>query len=452
MRRFTTLWVGYLVSVLGSSLTSLALGVWVFQRTGSATQYGLIIVMSFLPGILATPVAGALVDRWSRRGILAVSNALSAVTIFALAALFLSGTLQPWHIFIVVGIQSLLRALTAPSMNSIVILLVPKEQVGRANGMVLLAQALGGTLGFAAGGVLLMAVGLGGVLLIDCASFVVNMLAVLLVSIPRQRRSEGGSTGGGGLGAEIRQGWRYLSARRDLLALVVLYGTVGVAVAPADVLITPVVLSYASAEALGVVLAAAGVGAVVGSLVLAAWGGPRRRIHALAGLTLPIGGFMCLGVVQPSVALIMIAAFGYSLFSTIVDGTARGILQVEVEPDIQGRVFAFFNMVANTVQCVAFALSGPLADQVFEPLLREGGPLTGSVGTFFGVGPGRGTALLILVCGLAVIVTALLAYRRPDLRALPDRPTGGAKKAAAKEEPDPSAMALARQRADGETS
>lgn len=337
-------------------------------------------------------------------------------------------------------------------MNSIVILLVPKEQVGRANGMVLLAQALGGTLGFAAGGVLLMAVGLGGVLLIDCASFVVNMLAVLLVSIPRQRRSEGGSTGGGGLGAEIRQGWRYLSARRDLLALVVLYGTVGVAVAPADVLITPVVLSYASAEALGVVLAAAGVGAVVGSLVLAAWGGPRRRIHALAGLTLPIGGFMCLGVVQPSVALIMIAAFGYSLFSTIVDGTARGILQVEVEPDIQGRVFAFFNMVANTVQCVAFALSGPLADQVFEPLLREGGPLTGSVGTFFGVGPGRGTALLILVCGLAVIVTALLAYRRPDLRALPDRPTGGAKKAAAKEEPDPSAMALARQRADGETS
>ncbi|MBG0816363.1 MFS transporter [Planomonospora sp. ID82291] len=448
MRGFTTLWAGYLVSVLGSSLTSLALGVWVFQQTGSATQYGLVIVMSFLPGILVTPPAGALVDRWSRRSTLAASNALSAVTIFALAGLFLSGTLQPWHIFIVVGVQSLLRAFTVPAMNSVVILLVPKEQVGRANGMVLLAQALGGTLGFAAGGVLLMAVGLGGVLLLDCASFVVSMLAVLLVPVPHQRRTAADPAGGGGLGGEIRQGWRYLLARRGLLALVVLYGAVGVAVAPADVLITPVVLSFASPEVLGLVLGGAGLGAVAGSLVLAVWGGPRRRIHALAGLTLPIGAFICLGVARPSVTLIMVAAFGYSLFSTIVDGTARGVLQVEVEPEVQGRVFAFFNMVANTVQCAAFALAGPLADQVFEPLLRDGGALTGSVGTFLGVGPGRGTALLLLICGLAVIVTALVAYRQPDLRALPDRPSGGAKE----NEPESSVMALAQERADGKIS
>ncbi|TMR99679.1 MFS transporter [Nonomuraea basaltis] len=425
MRRFTTLWAGYLVSVLGSSLTSLALGVWVFQQTGSATQYGLIIVMSFLPGILVTPLAGALVDRWSRRSILAVSNALAAVTIFALAALYMAGALQPWHILIGVGVQSLLRALTAPTMNSIVILLVPKEQVGRANGMVLLAQALGGTVGFAAGGVLLLAIGLGGVLLLDCMSFVLNMLVVLFVSIPRQAKSAAGSENTGTLLSEMRQGWTYLSRRRGLVALVVLYGAVGVCVAPAEVLITPVVLSFASAEALGLVLAAVGVGAVVGSLILATWGGPRRRIHALAGLTLPIGVFLSLGALQPSVVLIMIAAFGYSLFSTIVDGTARGILQVEVEPDIQGRVFALFNMVASAVQCVAFGLAGPLADLVFEPLLREGGALTSTVGSFLGVGVGRGTALLVLLCGLAVIVTAAVAYRQRDLRNLPDRPSGG---------------------------
>lgn len=406
-------------------MTALALGVWVFQQTGSATQYGLIIVMSFLPGIVVMPLAGALVDRWNRRAILVVSNALSAAAIFTLAMLFVAGVLEPWHIFVGVGVQSLLRAMADPTMSSIVVLLVPKVQIGRANGMLLLAQALGSTVGFAAGGVLLIALGLDGVLLLDCATFVFNMLVVLFVAIPRPRRSAAGTENAGRLLDEVRQGWRYLSARRGLVALVVFYGMVGFAVAPADVLLTPVVLSFASAEALGFVLAGVGVGAVLGSLTLAAWGGPRRRIHGLAGFVLPLGLFMCLGASRPNVVLIVFAALGYSYCSTIADGTARNVLQVEVEPDMQGRVFATFNMVANGIQCLAYVLAGPAADGLFEPLLRKGGPLAPSVGSLLGVGAGRGTALLVLLFGLVVVVTALVSYRQKALRDLSDRPTEG---------------------------
>src|SRR6266511_4368010 len=211
MRKFTALSAGLLVSVLGSAFTGLALAVWVFQTTGSVTQYGITLVLNFLPGILFAPVAGALVDRWNRRTILMVSDALNAVTVLAMA-----GVLRLWHVFVVIGVGSLLRAIQMPALNSVVVLLAPKEHVGRANGMVLLAQAIGNTVGFAAGGVLLVAIGLDRVLLIDCATFVLNVAILLFVAIPAPPRSAAGSADAGRLLGEIRQGWRYLSTRRVL--------------------------------------------------------------------------------------------------------------------------------------------------------------------------------------------------------------------------------------------
>jgi hypothetical protein len=226
--------------------------------------------------------------------------------------------------------------------------------------------------------------------------------------------------------ADMRAGWRHLSGRPGLIAVVTLYGVVGALVAPAEVLITPMVLSFANSDGLGIVLGLFGLGAVVGSLLLTAPGAPRRRVRALAGCTFPIGVFMALGALRPSVALVAVAAFGYQLFSTYVDGTARGILQTQTDPDVQGRVFALFNMVASTVQCVAFAAAGPLADVVFEPLVHSGGPLAGRLDPVIGSGAGRGAALLVLLCGVGVMATAVVAARSRGLRSLPDRTTGDA--------------------------
>src|SRR5690606_18936661 len=142
--------------------------------------------------------------------------------------------------------------------------------------------------------------------------------------------------------------------------------------------------------------ASMGIGAIVGSLALTTWGGPRRRIHGLAGFALPLGLFLVLGASRPSVPLIVIAALGFTICFTIVDGTSRNILQTEVEPDVQGRVFATYNMVGGAVLASSYLLAGPIADRVFEPMLREGGRLAGSVGSVIGTGPGRGMAFLML--------------------------------------------------------
>jgi len=310
-------------------------------------------------------------------------------------------------------------------LSSAVVLLAPKEQTGRANGLLMLAQALGNTVGFAGGGVLLLAIGLDGVLLLDFATFVLNIVILAFVRIPRPPRvAAGPGTPGDGLLAEIRTGWRVLGTRRALLTLLLFSAALNVSLGYADALLTPLVLSFASAAALGVVVASMGIGAVVGSLALAAWGGPRRRINGLAGFALPLGAFLCLGALRPSVPLIVVAALGFTFCFTIVDGTTRNVLQLEVEPQVQGRVFATYNMVSGAVLSLSYLLAGPLADRVFEPLLRAGGRLTGSVGTVVGTGPGRGIALLMLVIGVIMLATATAAYVQPSLRGLADRPGG----------------------------
>jgi MFS transporter, DHA3 family, macrolide efflux protein len=444
MRAFIALSSGLLITVLGSAFTGLAMGAWVFQETGSATLYGITLLINLLPMVVFGPIAGVVVDRFSRRTVLIVCEAVSAVTVVGLALIYHAGDLRPVHIFVAVGIQSLIRAVQLPAMSSVVVLLAPKEQVGRANGLIMLAQALGNTVGFAAGGFLLVAIRLDGVLLVDFATFLANIAILLFVQIPNPRRAKaepaeagpgaGSPESGGGLLAEIQTGYRVIGASRALVALLVFSAVLNLSLGYADAMLTPLVLSFASAAALGLVVGSMGVGAVLGSASLAAWGGPRRRITGLAGFALPLGLFLCLGALRPSVPLIAVAAVGFTFCFTIVDGTNRSILQLEVAPEVQGRVFATYNMLSGGMLAFSYLLAGPLADHVFEPLMRTSvaagrrstldGRLTGSVGSVIGTGPGRGIALLMLLVGLVMLITAVVAYLQPSLRNLPDRPAG----------------------------
>jgi len=99
-RTFLVIWAGQLVSLVGSGLTGFALGVWVYQRTGSVTQFALISLSTALPGILFSPIAGALVDRWDRRWAMILSDAGAGLCTLTMAVLLLLNRLQVWHIYL----------------------------------------------------------------------------------------------------------------------------------------------------------------------------------------------------------------------------------------------------------------------------------------------------------------------------------------------------------------
>src|SRR5215213_5137860 len=184
LRTFIIVWFGQLVSLVGTGLTSFGLGVWVFQRTGSATEYALISVFAVLPGILLSPVAGVIVDRHDRRKIMILSDSVAALSTLVIALLYVSGTLAVWHIYISAMVSSASSAFQFPAYSASTSLLVPKQHLGRASGMMRSASAISLIISPALAGVLVVQIGLQGIIAIDFSTFLVAMLALAVVRFP----------------------------------------------------------------------------------------------------------------------------------------------------------------------------------------------------------------------------------------------------------------------------
>lgn len=415
MRQFFVIWTGQLVSVLGSGLTSFALGVWVYQRTGSVTQFALISLFATLPGILFSPFAGALADRWDRRWVMILSDSGAGVCSLAIAALFLTGQLQIWHIYLATGLSAVFNTFQWPAYAASVALLVPKQQLGRANGMVQIAQAIAQLVTPALAGVLMLTLRLEGIILIDMLTFFFAVGTLLVSRIPRPVAAATPEAGRQSLLRDFGDGLSYLRVRPGLLAILLLFGASNLMIGVVSVLATPLVLSIASSTTLGLVISIGGSGMLAGSLLMSAWGGPKRRIYGMYGFMLLEGLAILAAGLQPSVPLFTAAAFAFFFALPIDAGCSQTIVQSKVPHSMQGRVFAVQRMIARSCMPLAYLMAGPLADR-FEPLLASGGPLAGSVGLFIGVGQGRGIGLLFIVFGLCYVLLTLAGYAYPRLR------------------------------------
>jgi DHA3 family macrolide efflux protein-like MFS transporter len=217
MRVFGVVWLGQVVSVVGSGLASFALGVWVFERTGSVTQFALLGLFAVLPRVLLSPLAGAIVDRWDRRVVMIVADAGAGVCTFILALLLFTNELEMWHIFLVVVASAAFSTLQWPAYTATTTVLVPKKDLGRANGMVQFGRAASDILAPVLAGALLLSVQLEGVILIDSVTFLFAIITLVLVRFPKPQSATAVELEKSSLRQDMTFGWRYISARQGLL-------------------------------------------------------------------------------------------------------------------------------------------------------------------------------------------------------------------------------------------
>jgi MFS family permease len=415
-RTFLLIWLGQLLSLVGSGLTGFALGVWVFRTTGSVTKFALISLATALPGILFSPIAGALVDRWDRRKAMILSDIGAGVCTLSMALLLMADRLEVWHIYIAMGISSTFSAFQWPAYSAATTLLVPKEHLGRASGMVQTGEAAAQIISPVLAGVLMTAIGVQGVMLIDVATLLFALATLFVVHIPRPAVTAEGEAGKGSLLREAAYGWTYIRARPGLFGLLLFFAVINFSNGIIQVLFTPLVLSFTTAQTLGLLLSIGGLGILGGSLLMSVWGGPKRRIYGILSANLLAGLAMYLIGFPPRPWILGTAAFIVLSCTPIANGCSQAIWQVKTTPDVQGRVFATRRMIAWASLPGAYLAAGPLADRVFEPLMAEGGALAGSVGRIIGVGMGRGIALLYIVLGTLSVLAVVAAYSYPRLR------------------------------------
>jgi MFS transporter, DHA3 family, macrolide efflux protein len=418
MRVFLLVWFGQMVSIIGSGLSSFALDVWIYQKTGSVTQFAIGFLFGSLPPLLIIPFAGTLADRWNRRYCMMISDCGAGLSMLAIAILLFTGRLEIWHIYIAIACSSAFGSLQWPAYQAAIPQIVPTQYLDRANGLTQLADALKMLLPPILGGALLVTIQLQGVLLIDFITFSCSLITLAIVRFPPVKTADLEATVDkpASILAEFNYGWKYIQARPGLLSLMAFFTAANFLLSMISVLLVPLILSFTTPAKLGTILFIDGLGMLLSTLLLSTRGGPSQQITSILGFQL-LGG-LCIAATgfRASVPLAAVAAFLFAFGSPIVNCCSQVILQRKVEPDVQGRVFALEGMMSNIFQPLAYIIAGPLADRVFEPLMAANGALAGSIGQIMGVGPGRGIGLLFVILGGLSMLLPAIAYQYPRLR------------------------------------
>jgi MFS family permease len=421
---FSRVWFGQVVSLLGSGLTSFALGVWAYQTTKEVTDYALIALFTVLPTLLLSLISGALVDRWNYRIVMLVSDAASALTTLFIASLYYFGRLEIWHIYVAVAANASFAAFQQPAYAALTSKLVPSGQMGRAAGMMQVGLAVSELLPPLLAGVLIMQIGLTGVILIDFGTFLFAVAMLMLVKIPLQsgtnRTREGKSWNVSELFNETRIGWKYIAARPGLLGLLAYFMIANFASGIINSILVPLLLTITIPSVLGLIISIAGGGMLTGSLVVSAWGGPKRRIQGVLNFEFIKGlGIILIGL-RPEIWLVALGATLAHFAIPFAAASNQAIWQEKIPQEIQGRIFAIRQMVARSMMPLAFLVAGPLADHVFEPLMKSPRGLFAVIGTITGIGAGRGMGLLFSLMGLVIIAAVITGMFTPVIRNVED--------------------------------
>ncbi|HSU14488.1 MFS transporter [Longimicrobium sp.] len=422
LRPFLIVWAGQLVSALGSGLTAFAVAVVVYQRTGSAEAFGLLMFAWIFPALVLSPVAGALVDRWDRRRLLIVADTGSGLLTLATAALVLNGHFEVWYLFVTSALASAIASFQDPALTAAVAAIVPRSQYGRAIGLLQVMQPVSMIVAPVIAGVLIATIGLGGIMAIDGATYLAAVGGLVWVAIPSPRQAPSTEDAAAGARAALRRfvaeaavGWRFVRERPGLLGLLVCIALVNFWVSFVNPLLAPMVLSFTTPVQFAAVQASVGVGAVLGGIAMGAWGGPRNRIAGVLAAIVVIGVTMA-GLGIRSIPVIAGLLFVWAAVSPLMLTSGMSIWMTKTPQELMGRVAAVRRMVLMSMIPVAVLVAGPLAERVFEPLMMPGAALAASAGALIGVGKGRGVALMFILLGVLVVLTAAGGWLVPSIR------------------------------------
>ncbi len=418
MRNFMVIWLGQLISITGSSMTTFGITIWLWQETGQATPVAIHAFLAFAPAILISPIAGVVIDRFNRKLVMLASDVGAGAGTLVILLLYSSGQLETWHLYAIAGWSGTVGAFQVPALAAAITTLVPKDRLSRANALRSLASTSAQMIAPALAGLLLSRVDITFILVADLAALGIAVITLLLVRIPdHQRASTGSETG---FWSEALTGFRFLTAHRGLLGLSLAFTSLQFFGMMTVTLLAPMVLARTggSEATYGLVAAATGAGGAAGALLMTLLPPPRRFAPQIAvGIIAGSVGFVGLGLSAGTIDWIASGAFAF-LFFPVVGAASAALKQRKTPPGIQGRVFAADQLLQTSGLAAGILIAGPLADRVFEPAAAHGAGWMEQLVPLVGAGPGSGMAILIIAAGIGGIATGVATICSRAIRTL----------------------------------
>jgi MFS family permease len=420
MPGFLLFWIGQVISLLGTNMTQFALTIWAYEKTGSATALALVGVSFLVPLLVLSPVAGALVDRSNRKFMMMISDLASGLVTITGLVLFLTGMLEVWHLYILGAVSGTFQAFQWPAFSAAISIMLPKEQYGRANGLMSLAESGSGIFAPILAGSLLGFIGLAGILIIDILTFIIAITALLFVFVPQPEISEEGQQASGSLWEESIFGFKYILEKHSLLGLQLLFMAGNFVTGIAFAVTAPMILASTGSNEIifGTVSSVGAVGGLVGGLLMSAWGGPKQKIYGVIGgwAFASTFGLIMMGLANTLPVWAVSNFLGASMVP-LINASNQSIWQAKVAPDLQGRVFSIRRLIAWFVNPLSMLIAGPLADYLLEPAFISGsGPLVDLFSPLVGTGPGAGMSVMFVLAGIGGLIVSAVGYMIPTIR------------------------------------
>jgi MFS family permease len=412
-RGFLALWLGQMVSTLGSVMTSFAFGIAIFEKGHSVSELSSVVLAFSLPGVIFSPLIGSLLDRWDRRVVLACGGLGAAACTLAIWYVYTPAHVEIWKILICIGGISIFAAVGGPAVSALTVATVSRENYARANGLWQVTSGLAFIVSPLVAGLILSRVGFRAIVLVDVGTYLVAIASLAFVRIGTSAAAEDAPARGSPFSAgALLEGWHYIRRRSGLLQLLMFMTLVHLALDLVQILIVPQVLNHGNAARLAIVMAVSSAGMITGGIAMAISGGPKRRAMGVFGAALVFGGGLCLAGVGVAFAQVLAGMFILSVAIPVALSCTDAIWQTKVDVSRQGRVFAFKSMMAQLAQPAACALA-PVACHlltVHEPALSA------RLGVSWGAGAEPG--LVLALAGAIIVVAAALALTRRSLRCI----------------------------------
>jgi hypothetical protein len=402
--RFLVVWTGQLISGLGTGMTAFGLGIYVFEQTKSAVSFAVVMLTLFVPSILLAPLGGILADRFDRRLMIIIGDAGSALAVLFLLGCFLTGSLSLWKIYLGIAAGSAFTALQGPAYKASLSDLLSESQYAKAGGLMQLASSAKHLIAPAAAGFLLTASGLEAILLLDISTFGLAVAAALCMPRKELKIQESEVPH---LITNIKEGWKDLTGSPNVTGIVFKLAIVTFFVGYIQTLFTPMMLAITDVKTLGTIQSVSALGMFAGSILISI-AGLGRDLRLQLSLGLGLGGlFLAAMGLSTYLSLITIFLFLFFLCLPLINTSAEVLIRTGIPNHKQGRIWGFTSFLSQTGYIAAYLSAGFLSDRIFSPLLTNNGFLAHSIGRVIGTGPGRGSALILIICGLGLIITAV---------------------------------------------
>lgn len=413
-KKFLIIWLGELISNIGSGMTAFGLGVYVWQLTHSAVDVSMVEMAALLPTILLCPAAGVLADRFDRRLLMILGDIVSGFGLIVMLVLMNTGHIQVWQICLCVGFGSAFVALLDPAYKATITDLLTEDEYAKASGMVSIASSSKFLISPIIGGLILAVFGIEMILTIDILTFFVTVVAIFSVRKSLAVKSQVNKEMN--FFKDLKEGWLIILESKGVMLLIVLVSVLMFYMGFIQVLSKPMILSFASEKTTGFLQTVVACGMMVSSIMVGSGILKSKYVNVMVASFIVSGITMVGFGATTSIPFIII--FGFLFFASLPYATTSidVLIRKSIDNEKQGRAWGFISLISQLGFVIAYVLAGVLADYVFNPALVEGGVLADTVGKIIGTGETRGIGFLIIIAGLGLIITALIVSKSKSIR------------------------------------